>query len=50
MNEWGFIGQDGLVGIGKSGTPSPPQVLNLNQGVPACWQTGLCARAKVSAF
>ena len=57
MNEWGLIGKDTrlpdgqvFVGIGKSGTPSPPQVLNLNQGVPACRQTGLCARLEVSAF
>ncbi|SFB06039.1 hypothetical protein SAMN04489723_10417 [Algoriphagus aquimarinus] len=28
MNEWGFIGQDIFVGIGKSATS-----INLNQGV-----------------
>ena len=37
MNEWGFIGQDSFVARKLSGE-SPPQVLNLNQGVPACRQ------------
>ena len=57
MNEWGFIGKDTrlpdgqvFVGIGKSATPARPEVLNLIQGVPACRQTGLCARREVSAF
>jgi hypothetical protein len=36
MNEWGFIGQDILVGIGKSATSARPEVLNLNQGVAMC--------------
>lgn len=33
MKEWGFISQDIFVGL-----ESPPQVLNLNQGV-AMWET-----------
>ena len=36
MNEWDFVGQDSFVGIAPKGSlsrESPPQVLNLNQGV-----------------
>lgn len=33
MNEWGFIGQETTVGIGKSATPPRPEVSNLNLGV-----------------
>lgn len=37
MNEWGFIGQYILWG-----SESPPQVLNLNQGVAMSERKGLC--------
>lgn len=33
MNEWGYIGQESLVALGKFATPIRPKVLNLNQGV-----------------
>jgi hypothetical protein len=32
------------------GLKSPSQVLNLNQGVPACRPVGLYVRREVSAF
>jgi len=35
MNEWGFCGQDIPWGL-----ESPPQVLNLNQGVAMCEMKG----------
>ncbi len=35
MNEWGFIGQDIYVGIGKSATS-----FKLNQGVAMCETKG----------
>ena len=54
MNEWGFIGQDIFVGIGKSAASRRPQVLNLYHGVATSPSRSIsgarCARGEVSAF